>query len=214
MQGLKQRLAQRLRPWFKPRLIYDRERWEREYQYGRWDYLRGLEELGHYSIIAGYCKYLRRGGAVLDLGCGEGLLLDALDIGAYSRYVGLDISATAIARAQSRQEPTADFVVGDICAYTPADKFDVIVFNETLYYLPDPVACMRRYVPRLRDHGLFIVSMYLHPKDPLWRKIGEQFAILDSSSVINKRGVEWHCQVLLPESPPNATMDTPSITRG
>lgn len=205
MQGLKQRLAQRLRPWFKPRLVYDRERWEREYQYGRWDYLRALDELGHYSVVAGYCKYLRRGGALLDLGCGEGLLLEALDGQSYSRYLGVDISSTAIARAPQGSDDRVGFEIADIGQFVPRETFDIIVFNETLYYLSDPIACLQRYAASLRKDGLFIISMYLHGKDPLWRKIAQHFTIVDTTTVINKKGAEWHCKVVRAPQTANAT---------
>src|SRR5690348_2798439 len=55
--------------------FYDtsQKQWEAEYQNGRWEYMKNLEELARYSIIVGYVDYLKKGGAILDVGCGEGI---------------------------------------------------------------------------------------------------------------------------------------------
>ena len=45
-----------------------------EYKSGSWDYLRGPEELPRFSIVAGYCHHFRPNSAILEIGCGEGIL--------------------------------------------------------------------------------------------------------------------------------------------
>src|SRR5262245_50731925 len=66
--------------------------WESQYRNRYWDFLTGLEEVPHYSVIAGYLRFLKPGGSVLDVGCGEGILQTCFGSGAYSRYVGIDWS--------------------------------------------------------------------------------------------------------------------------
>lgn len=198
MESLRQRLVQRMGSLRRSRRIATAESWSTEYRCGRWDYLRSLDELAHYSVVAGYCKFLRPGGAILDLGCGEGVLLDALDSQTYSTYVGVDIAPAAIERALARCNGERQFATADVATYTPSSCFDVIIFNESLYYLSDPLAVVRRYENFLKPDGLFVVSMYLYAKAPLWRQLGSAYDIVDSTAVANKNGMVWHCKVLRP----------------
>lgn len=138
--------------------------WEAQYAAGKWDFLTQLSELPRYSVLAGYVCHLGRGGAVLDVGCGQGILLRSLPDAAYSKYVGIDLSASAIAAAQEhRREPQQNerstFLSADCESYVPGEKFDVIVFNEVLYYLRDPQQLVERYTQSLRGGGVMLVSM-------------------------------------------------------
>src|SRR2546430_15083704 len=72
--------------------------WEREYREGEWARLDDLTELAHYSVILGYCRRFRST-SILDVGCGQGGLARMLKTLAYERYLGLDISASAAAKA-------------------------------------------------------------------------------------------------------------------
>src|SRR6266566_1558759 len=49
--------------------------WNAQYESGRWTYLGRLSELSRYSVLVGYMVHFKPGGAVLDVGCGEGILL-------------------------------------------------------------------------------------------------------------------------------------------
>src|SRR5258708_95797 len=46
--------------------------WEEQYRGGKWELMRGLDELARYSLIAGYLPHLHPRGPALDLGSGEG----------------------------------------------------------------------------------------------------------------------------------------------
>src|SRR5438876_6993820 len=76
-----------------PRLA---EEWDSQYEKGHWEYMKCLEEVGRYSLIAGYIHYLKPGGSILDVGCGEGILQQRLNLDGISKYVGIDISKVAI----------------------------------------------------------------------------------------------------------------------
>src|SRR5689334_13385699 len=54
----------------------DRDAWERLYRDGNWGFLGDLSELGHYSVLVGYLARLKPRGAILDVGCGAGLLFE------------------------------------------------------------------------------------------------------------------------------------------
>lgn len=99
------------------------------------------------------------GGSILDLGCGQGFLLQRLQPLDYSRYVGIDFSRAAIDKATDLRLPKATFATADIDAYAPTEMFDTIVFTESLYYLANPSRTVERYVRYLDEHGILLVSM-------------------------------------------------------
>ena len=199
-QTLLARCGHHLRALLRPTRALPPSEWESAYAAGRWDYLGGLDELGHYSIVAGYCQALKPGGRLLELGCGEGLLLRLLRGEAYSEYLGIDIAAAAIARAQVYANARTTFAVGDIATFTPPHRFDAIVFNESLYYLPDATTILKRLARYLAPGGVFVVSMYLHLRHALWRRLACEFAVLDTTQVRNAKGIVWTCRVLTPRS--------------
>lgn len=115
-----------------------RQRLDAEYAKGKWEYLRDVSEFPRFSVVVGYCSYFKHGGKILEVGCGEGLLQERLCPEQYSRYVGLDISAEAIKRAEHKANDKITFIQGDASTYTFAERFDVVVFNECLEYFADP----------------------------------------------------------------------------
>lgn len=145
--------------WLKPYapMRVSRNEWEHQYESGEWDYLRGDDERPHNQIIAQFCR-----GSILDLGCGNGALFEALE-GRHALYTGMDLSEVAIGKLQPRED--ASFICGDITTATfPAAHFDTIVFNEVLYYLDDPLQAVSRAVTWLKPGGRLIVSMYEAPR--------------------------------------------------
>jgi SAM-dependent methyltransferase len=133
--------------------------WNAQYAAGKWGYLGQLPELARYSVLVGYLRHFAPGGAVLDVGCGEGVLLQRLRPDDYSRYVGVDFSRASIERAQASASPRATFLVADADRFEPAESFDAVVFNEVLGYLRDPPAAVERCARTLREGGVMLVSM-------------------------------------------------------
>jgi SAM-dependent methyltransferase len=134
--------------------------WDREYASGKWDHCQDTVDPVLYAAIARYS----RAGRLLDLGCGWGSTAVELPPSAVSYYLGVDISAVAIASATRRSEGAAlrrnAFVVGDIAHFDPGGHFEVILFRESLYYLPDVGAALRYYSQFLVPlHGCFIVTL-------------------------------------------------------
>lgn len=104
--------------------------------------------------------------SVLDVGCGEGLLMDYLPGALYS---GVESSALASANARSLH-PRASIAHSSAEAFeSMGNRWDCIVFNECLYYMADPIAVLRRYAAFLNPGGIIVISIYQNMKRPTWK---------------------------------------------
>jgi SAM-dependent methyltransferase len=140
--------------------------WDREFSNGQWNFL---------DDTAGDCVYshLERFAAnrvILDLGCGPGNTANEL-APVYLKYVGVDISEEALAKARRRTEQNGrsrknHFECGDFLSYVPPQKFDVILFREAMYHVPlgKVKRILDRFSEYLADGGVFIVRLYVSRK--------------------------------------------------
>jgi len=171
--------------------------WDRQYASSTWTYLSGLEQLPRYAVIEGWRRRLKPGGSVLDLGCGEGVLFEQIPTGERVRYTGVDVSRVAIdtATRKVRDNSLERFVCADIVTFeTLVSPFDVIVFNEVLYYLEDPIAVLQRYRGVLSPGGIVVVSVF-HENLSTWKAISALLAsqCLQSAVVHDvASGKRWH----------------------
>jgi SAM-dependent methyltransferase len=159
--------------------------WARAYGSGQLDYFRELDDLGRYSLVAGYVRFFGSS-RILDVGCGPGLLRLFLDDRALTRYVGVDLSAEAIDRAQQHADARTEFRRGDVMVMD-LPKVELVVLNEVLYFAPDPTAMLDRVAALLADDGILVTSMWRHPADRLlWRLIDDRFHPLDKVWIRNE----------------------------
>jgi 2-polyprenyl-3-methyl-5-hydroxy-6-metoxy-1,4-benzoquinol methylase len=177
---------------------YSAEEWNRQHSSSMWKYLAGLEQVPRYAMIEGWRHRLKPSGRVLDLGCGEGVLLQQISPSAKVNYLGVDLSQVAIDAAKSkiRDSSIERFVCADLTTFDASvgSAFDVIVFNEVLCYVSDPVATINRYRTVLARDGLVIVSVF-HENWKTWKVVDKSLAskrlqttlIQDSAS-----GKAWH----------------------
>ncbi len=103
-----------------------------------------------------------RGGDVLDVGCGDGLLVERLAARA-TRVFGVDPDAQAIARAQRRLAgtPNVRVILGSFLTATELDgrSFDLITCVATLHHLP-LLTALERMKAKLNPGGrLFVVGL-------------------------------------------------------
>jgi SAM-dependent methyltransferase len=158
--------------------VFTAEEWDDQFSRGCWGYLHDLDELSHHSIIAGYFSRITNEKEILDVGCGAGILASLLPNVAH--YVGIDISEAAIIRARSLSIPAASFLVADAETFEPSRKFDMIVFNESLYYFKNPIQLIYRLSSALKPAGVIVISMYHHANTiNLWRSISKAFPSVD-----------------------------------
>jgi len=158
-----------------------------------WGFLRNLSVVPQRAVIAGYLRHLIPEGRVLDIGCGEGLIVPHL---AGLSYVGVDLSAEAIKRATADFGAVAEFHAADAQTYQPQGLFDAVVFDECLYYLDDPAAAVARYEAVLKPGGFVIVSMYEAPTTArTWKAIGAGRTARDAVSLKHANGTAWDIRV-------------------
>lgn len=130
--------------------------WEAQYKKGLWDRLVDAQPNTEFVAKEIHKKGYRK---VLDVGCGNGALgKSVLPLAPDAEFTGIDISETAIAQA-AKLTPKARWIVGDI-AHAPTDcgEFEVIVFNEVLYYV-DIAKVLPAYKPLLKSDGVVIISI-------------------------------------------------------
>jgi 2-polyprenyl-3-methyl-5-hydroxy-6-metoxy-1,4-benzoquinol methylase len=73
---------------------------------------------------------------------------------------GVDWSNEAVELARQGDYERAVFIPASIDEGVPDGRYDAIVFNEVLYYLPQPLVTVERYARFLTDGGSMFVSMW------------------------------------------------------
>lgn len=141
------------------RVRENRETWEKEYASGQWSMLHDQYELARYRIVAGFIQAGGQPVSLLDIGCGEGVILRHLELQGITRYTGLDVAQAALDRITPRR-PEDEHVCSTLEEFEPKQRWDVILFNEVLYYTFDPVAQLKRLESALNPGGWFVISMH------------------------------------------------------
>lgn len=179
---------------------HTKEDWEEEYASGAWKRLEQIDELAHYSVIAGYAASVAPR-ALLDVACGAGVLSGHLKTIQYQRYLGLDVSDKAIAEAGERHgDERTRFVAADARRFECDETFDLIIFNECLYFLGTPREVLRRYARLLAPGGRMILSMWVAPQNrAVWSEVDPVTRIEDAVTVRNERtGIGWTVKLFVP----------------
>ncbi|WP_297511487.1 methyltransferase domain-containing protein [Flavobacterium sp.] len=171
--------------WFRKRFT-----WNYKYAIGKWNAMG--KETERYETIVDFIK--KTGIAqprILDLGCGYGALLDYLTPDSYSDYLGVDLSHTAILKAKAKKYPKANFKVADLHAFTPNGMYDVILFNEVLYYLDNRNALVAHFVQFANPNATLIVSLY-NLKEEIVIELSQSYHLLETK-VVNEtaRTIVW-----------------------
>ena len=179
-----------------------RRTWDGMYRDKEPDRYRNLEQFARYAVIEGYCKSLPRPFSLLEVGCGAGILLSRLDTALIAHYVGLDVSSLALDEARITY-PNGTYVHSYAEAFSSdADRFDVIIFNESIYYLHNLVTQFNRYLSFLTPGGYAIVSITHLCPDPL-RLFEEVFSkhIVSQTVVTDTRSAKAWSVYLVSKEP-------------
>ena len=112
------------------------------------------------------------GGAVVDLGCGDGRLTALAHrlLGA-GATLGIDSSPAMLAAAPS--DDGLSFELGDIGAWTAPASYDVVLANAALHWVPDHPAVLARWVAALRPGGQLAVQVPANVDHPSHAVVAE-----------------------------------------
>jgi 2-polyprenyl-3-methyl-5-hydroxy-6-metoxy-1,4-benzoquinol methylase len=176
-----------------------------QYAASEWDYLRSITEAPRFGVVSSYCRLLAPRGALLEIGCGEGFLLEHLDRSSFAHFTGVDISSVAIERARALEDERTTFHRAEAETYEAERTYNVIVFNEVLEYFDDPLALVRRYEAYLEPQGHFVVSMFAGTVTArtryIWRRLESRYDVEGHTGVSTSRDYLWNIKVLsLPAS--------------
>jgi SAM-dependent methyltransferase len=170
--------------------------WDSEFANGRWDCLDSTTDDCVYSRIERWAKQ----GSILDLGCGSGSTANEMEVDAFNEYTGVDISEVAVVKAQKRTEENGRghkcrFFQGDVLSYEPSQKFDVILFRDSIYYIKRPQikAVLTRYAQWLMEGGVFVVRIW-DGRGKLWEFVN---AIEKNFTIVEKHRDEETGAVVL-----------------
>ncbi|WP_156529345.1 class I SAM-dependent methyltransferase, partial [Gordonia sp. 852002-10350_SCH5691597] len=116
----------------------------------------------------------------------------------------------AVEKASARGLDRAAFVQSDASTFSPDDvdptgsakRFDAIVFSEMLYYLPDPLATVRRLQKGwLEPTGEIVVSHYksidLPQARQVWKLLHSAFDVR-LRSTLTTGNLTWTIEALAP----------------
>jgi SAM-dependent methyltransferase len=144
-------------PWVKRRL------WNKEFSQGRWDSLDATPG----DCVYRYVEKYSQDGDILDLGCGSGNTGNELNGSTYRSYTGVDISDIAIQKAIARSAKNGRsaknrYLQSDITTYLPHGVYRVILFRESLNYIPrtNINGMLKRFRKHLDERGVFVVRLY------------------------------------------------------
>ena len=120
---------------------------------------------------------------VLDVGCGGGILAEALSkLGA--KVTGIDASEQTIGVAQNHSNAVGSDVsyyqttIDEFIANKPKEKFDVITCLEMLEHVPSPGEIIKTCSTILKDDGdIFFSTINRNPRSYLFAIVGAEYIL-------------------------------------
>src|SRR3989344_7417124 len=123
-------------------------------------------------ICDGVYKKIRNVNDILDIGCGEGYLVNCLAKKLNKRVIGFDISSEGFVKSHEKCKKFGtcsliECVRGDshkISNYFPSKKFDVILIIYSLHHIKKPVIALKQIRKILKDKGKLIIGDFWFTK--------------------------------------------------
>ena len=178
------------------------EQWDALYRSGDYDRLALSHQRHHHRMLAAFVGEAAPNPRVLEIGCGEGMFLQALGPFTPRSYLGVDLSPLGIERAHARwkRAPDVGFILGDGRTFVPDGEFDAIVFAECLEYLGPLPELLQHYGRFLAPGGVFGFSQRLSvPSLGLWREMRALSAIDQEALVMAPWGGAWQVWTCRPK---------------
>jgi SAM-dependent methyltransferase len=127
-----------------PGEVKARVRFLERFLFGRRGYLR--------EMLFGRCGYLRemRSGSILDVGCGQGLLLDAAETRGWRAH-GID--------SFHAHGTDPRITIGSFLEYQPEGPLDCICMMHSFEHIVDPALTLSKCATLLRSGGLLLICV-------------------------------------------------------
>jgi 2-polyprenyl-3-methyl-5-hydroxy-6-metoxy-1,4-benzoquinol methylase len=106
----------------------------------------------------GFLRRFRSGGSILDVGCGLGFFLRALDSKQWDRY-GIEPMPVPYREAARALGSERIFNSELLAAGLPSSKFDVVTFWDSFEHLPNPRAILQEAGRLLRPGGIVLIGL-------------------------------------------------------
>jgi 2-polyprenyl-3-methyl-5-hydroxy-6-metoxy-1,4-benzoquinol methylase len=188
--------------------------YERYYSAHGWDksYTEGYvldsdDQDARYGALLALMQRYDQGETILDAGCGEGLLEQKYRQLSPSRMIGIDYSQEAIKLARAKGIPRCHFACIDYRHCDLGQRYGMIVFNESLYYIENVSQVLGTLSHQLTRQGVLIISMFDRlVTRRIWKAIIPQYAIRQSVAVKDEtHHRRWHIRVLTPHAPASSS---------
>lgn len=147
--------------------------WDKEYRENKWHFADDTAD----DCVYAHLERFARGGKILDLGCGSGNTANEMANSSYSSYTGVDISEEALVKARRRTQANGrgaknSFYCSDFTSYISSDRYDVILFRESMYHVPlsKVTVVIEKYAKNLKEEGVFIVRLFAASRKTLKKK--------------------------------------------
>jgi trans-aconitate methyltransferase len=129
---------------------------DEKFRTGEWDFASEPAS----ELVQAVERYAAKGN-ILMLGCGTGSIAGVLKPECFASFLGIDLSREAIARAGAQSNDKIRFQVGDMLGFSSRQKFSVILFSESLYYIGawKRRALLSRAADMLAPNGRIIVTV-------------------------------------------------------
>lgn len=145
--------------------------------------------------IEPYLEYVKKGDRILDAGCGNGRLYQALDEkrnGNYKlNYLGIDFSKELIKIARQKY-PQAEFKQADLNkseTFNNLNNFDLVFCLAVLHHFPTPesqLKLLKNLNKTLKINGKLILTVW-----NLWQKKYQRLHFDQLIWKIKKRNIKW-----------------------
>ena len=108
-------------------------------------------------------SYMHDHQAILDIGCGTGLISNLFATRYLSKFVGVDFSDGidyARSFAEKNNIDNVEFIKQDFFDYTPNELFDTIICQSFITHVPNYVDAIDRMTKMLTPNGTLIIGVY------------------------------------------------------
>ena len=118
------------------------------------------------SLVPGLTDRLAKGISVLDIGCGQGRILNRLaELYSNSRFTGMDISVEAIGKARTyasqKRLGNVEFVVRDLSDFdetAESERFDFITSFDAIHDQIKPLNVLKGIQRALKSDGIYLMQ--------------------------------------------------------